>query len=504
MPVEQPTIINMYIFANDSVYQNVDMALEEFRKRTASTLKIDLRMHVMSVQDYRERMVLVVNSGAEADLVFDAPWMNMTSLIQKNVYKELSAYFDNPALSGLKAAFPPAFLDSNQFYGGIYGVPIMDAPLDIPGVFYRKDLADKYNITIDSYENFRSFLETIAQRERDMIPMSVQNNRGYYFMFSSPVDMAVKNIYAIEGITGGARELFAVGISPDGNRVTGVSAYGDPEASYARYPAPYNTFEGYNRYFLEAAEWNAYIPADAVMQETTETLFLNGYAGAKEGTINAFNGWQNTLKSNTPGAELGFWPYNDAMRNREKGSVPLSFRAWNYLCVPRNSTKTEKVFEFLNWVFESQENNNLFSYGVKGVHWMQADDSAPLTLNTSLPEARRYQFPGYELTWNSRFTLIPAGLPGDIQRLFEFQYAPDSFSRIPISGFFFDEREVITELAQIRAIYEKRRNALLCGIYDDPAAVLGQMNEEMEAAGLEKVKRELVRQVQVYLDGLAE
>jgi putative aldouronate transport system substrate-binding protein len=489
----EPTVINMYIFATEESYQNGNIVLEEFKKRTGETLNIDLRIHTMSVQDYRERMVLIASSGTEADIVFDAPWMNMTLMIQRNIYKELSGYFDGPNLSGLREAFPSSFLNSNRFYGGVYGIPIMDAPLDIPGVYYRKDLADKYGIVIESYNALRNFFEMVHHRENGMSPMSIQNNRGFYFMFDSPLDMAAKEIYTMEGITGGVRELFYVGISP-ANRITGVSALGDPESSYSSYQSPYNTFEGFNRYFLEAAVWGAYVPEDSVMRETADPLFVNGFSAATEGTIREFGRRQSSLKIRLPQAELGFWPYIKVIRDREKGVIPLSFRAWNYLCIPGNSVKTEKVFEFLNWIFESQENNDLFAYGIRGLHWDKADYSPPVS------DEEYYQFPGYELTWNPRFVRIPPELPDDVKSLLEYQYASDSFKSMPISGFVFDERSVINELAKIRVIYEKYRNALLCGAYDDPATVLHDMNRQMEVVGMAKVKGEIARQVQAYLD----
>ncbi|MDR2021488.1 MAG: ABC transporter substrate-binding protein [Treponema sp.] len=490
----------MYIFANDENYRNGDMAVEEFEKRTAKTLNIDLNIHVIPRQVYAERLVLLANTSTEADLVFDAPWMNITSLVQENAYKELSGYFESPGLEGLRAAFPPSFLDSNRFHGGIYGIPIMDAPMDIQGVYYRKDLADKYGLVIETYNDLRAFFETVLRQENDMAPMVIQNNRGFYFMFDSPLEMGLKGLYPIEGIIGGVRELFWAGVSQDGKRITGVSAYGDPPDSYVNYKAPYNTFEGFNKYFLEAAKWNKYVPRDSVMREMPQPLFLNGYAAAGEGTISEFSRIQINLKNRAPHAELGFWPYIDAIRNREKGLIHLSFRAWNYLCIPRNSTKTEKVFEFLNWVFESQENNDLFSYGIRGVHWDREDDDSLPVLILDTPGEERYQFPGYELTWNPRFVRIPENLPEDIRALLEYQYAPDSFRRIPISGFVFDNQAVITELTQIRAIFMKYHKALLCGAYDDPSAVLRKMNGEMEAAGLRKVKNEIARQVQGHLD----
>jgi putative aldouronate transport system substrate-binding protein len=490
----------MYIFATDENYLNGDIAVEEFEKRTAETLNIDLNIHTMSRQNYGERLVLIANTSTEADLVFDAPWMNITSLIQEKAYKELSGYFEDPAFEGLRAAFPPAFLDSNRFYGGIYGIPIMDAPVDIQGVYYRKDLADKYGLVIETYDDLRAFFETILVREKDMVPMVIQNNRGFYFMFDSPLEMASKGVYSIEGIFGGGRELFWVGLSRDGKRVSGVSAYGDPPASYTAYEPPYNTFEGFNKYFMEAAKWNSYVPRDTMMREAAQPLFLSGYAAAGEGTISEFSKLQINLKNRLPQAELGFWPYIDAIRNREKGRIALSFRAWNYLCVPRNSTKTEKVFEFLNWVFESRENNNLFSFGIRGLHWDMEHEDSPSVLILDAPGEKRYLFPGYELTWNPRFVRIQANLPEDIQALLEYQYAPDSFTRIPIAGFVFDNQAVITELTRIRAIFAKYRNALLCGAYDDPFTVLRKMNGEMEAAGLGKIKAEIARQVQDHLD----
>ena len=85
---QEPTVINMYIFATEDSYRNADVVLKEFSRRTAGTLNIDLRINALSRQNYRERMVLIASSGTEVDLVFDAPWMNMNTMVQRNVYRE--------------------------------------------------------------------------------------------------------------------------------------------------------------------------------------------------------------------------------------------------------------------------------------------------------------------------------------------------------------------------------------------------------------------------------
>jgi putative aldouronate transport system substrate-binding protein len=480
VPGGEGTVINMYLFSTGDSFRNIEPVLAAFEARTKETLNIGLRLHIMSVEDYRNQMPLILDSGAEADLVFDAPWMHLAPLMQKDAYKELSASFESPGLEGLRAAFPRDFLDANRFYGGLYGIPIMDVPYDIPGVFYRKDLARKYGIAIETYADLRAFFDAVHSHEAGVIPLAIGNTRGFYHMFDSPREMARDRLYEIEGIIGGGRELLYVGLSPDGKQVTGVSAYGDPLASYAAYMPPRRTFAGFNRYFFEASRWSAYTEPDTVLRETAKPLFLGGYAASEEGTISEFEAERQRLEEAVPGAELGFWPYNEDIRNRRKGVVALSFRAWNYLCVPRRSAKTEKVFQFLDWVFASKENNDLFALG--------------------LPDQQDYRFPGFQLTWNPRFVRIPEGLPQDIQDLLAFQAAPDSFTRTPLAGFIFDERPVTLEVAKIRVIWEKYHYALLCGAYDDPSAALRAMNAEMEDAGLAAVKAEIARQVRAWVE----
>lgn len=110
-----------------------------------------------------------------------------------------------------------------------------------------------------------------------------------------------------------------------------------------------------------------------------------------------------------------------------------------------------------------------------------------------------YQWPGYELGLNLMYARSPDNLTEMEQKYGE--YAMDEmYSRSLLTGFDYDPSGVKSELAAINGIYAEIWFPLFHGTLEDLDGTLAEYHAKAEAAGLEKVRSDLIEQVQEFLD----
>lgn len=178
-PVMAETDVKIYLFGQA---QNMDKVLEKFY--ADSGMDITLNIVWNTGADHREKMPLLIGNEEACDLVFDAYWMNLATMLKQEMYADLSSYFNNDAYSGLKAAFSESFLAQvTDAEATIYAIPFTQAANDMQAIFYRKDLADKYNITVDNEENLEAFFKSVKENENSMVaPFGIGGGRAMYYL----------------------------------------------------------------------------------------------------------------------------------------------------------------------------------------------------------------------------------------------------------------------------------------------------------------------------------
>lgn len=504
------TTLKVYMFgSNGTHYQNIDNVLKEFEKRTIKSLSLKMDLRFFPSSDYRTRLPMMLAAGEEIDLCFDAPWMNLTRAASQDLYVDLEKYFNNPKYPGLKKAFSKDFLDANnKFFGKLVAIPITQTFMDLEGFFYRKDLAKKYGIEVKDYDSFYKFLQKVKENEKDITPLGAAGG-----LFRNYKVDPVANKYGIFRITGswggGSKDAvnMMVAISKDGKKVLGVAALGDPTSAYANFPAPYNKPEAFYYTFQMYRKLNQFMDKDVMIRENSTSDALAGKIAAWEGTIGdgkwslSSNTTVDAIRKLVPNAEIGFFVGPDDYRNMVKGAIYTDYKAWNFVCIPKTSKKVEQTIKFLDWLFGSQDNIELLAYGIKNKDWIPVGKDE-YKVPTNIDPAKTYFFPVYELPWNPNYVRFPAGLPSNVKKLLQYEYSASAYSKIPFAGFTFDETPVKTEIAKMAAISEKYNKGLRCGIYADVVGTIQKMNKELRSAGLDKVKTEIKKQMQKYLDSI--
>lgn len=496
------TTLKIYMFGQA---EDFDKVVQKFEEETKDTLNIKLDVVWSDATTHREKVPLMMANQEEADLVFDAYWMNLSTMHNQGAYATLNEYFNNPQYPGLQAAFGEDYLQQvTDTEGNIFAIPFTQAAEDIPVIAYRKDLADKYGITIDSNEKleeyFQAVQEDIDAGTLEMVaPFGIGGTRGFYWMDHDLYEKREANIFSIDSSAFGIGMEMEAAVSEDGKTVVGVATLGDPDEAYAAFPAPYNANTRTDRVVNKLTKWAQYTQPDAQTEDDPKTnLFYAGKVAAIEGNIAAYTDYNTAVKA--LGGELGVYVYNEGMRaGKPFVSAPLT--AWNFLCVPQQSKKKDQAMQFLNWLFEERDNHDLFELGIEGMDWEAVGEDEFRKL-----EGSNYSFPGYEMTWNPNFIRTNADLPDDAKAIVKYGNDPDTYITSPIAGFTFDNTaspELQTAFAAVSAIQTEYQPQIMLGLTKDADAaqtLVDEYYQKAKAAGLETIRQAVQEQLQTFLD----
>lgn len=496
--------LKIYLFSSA---QNLDKVLAEFYEQTRDTLNIKLDIIWNSGADHRQRMPLIMMNQEEADLVFDAFWMNLNRLSNQGAYMDISSFFHNEDFPGLKRAFPPEFMAQvTRPNGAIYAIPFTQAPEDIMVIFIRRDLREQFGMDpISSNEELETFFRHvqggIQRGELNMVaPFGIGQSRGFYYLDDNIIEKRARNVLNIDGTGSGVGMMFDIALSEDGRTVLGAATLGDPDSAYAMFPYPFNRNTRNYRVINHLTRWAQFAQNDRQTEtDAMRNLFFTGRVAATEGNISNFMAVSRAMEA--VGWDVEMYVYVPTMRNREQ-IVSQPFTAWNFLAVPRQSRRVELTMSFLDWIFQSRENHNLFEFGIEGEDWLPVGDYEFIDLDNPT----KYFFPGFQLTWNPNFIRINAELPDYVKELFWYQNDSETYLPSPIPGFVFNNEattELRTAFAAVAGIQATYRPILMLGLAGGPEQariVLEEYHTRATNAGLDVIRQAVIDQVQQFLD----
>ncbi len=492
--VPDPVTLRFMLFGDRPA--DMDKVLTKFEELSKDTLNTKLEFEYNTPQDHRQKMQLKMSTGEAVDAMFDAGWMNLYNHVSLGYYAELDKYFNNDEYPGLKAAFPAEFVEANKINGKLYTIPLTYYYTDLDTLFIRKDIREELGLgPITTIDELEGYLQKVQETKPDYIPLAL-GGRGYHKLFT-PTEEGRKDIrlasIGSDSFTGGIP--FSVALSADGKQVVGAATLGDPENEFASFPAPFNTHDSIYGHFEKRADWSKYINKDALAPATGIVTDKNATG---EGTIGGLARERQKLQeAYGTGVDLEPFVYaSDAVRNMESGAIRTDFRANNNVVIPASSKNIERTMKYFDWLFSSKENHDLFELGIEGEHWIaDGDDGYKQTANTT-----KYQFQPYELTWNPSLSRLNADQDAKTMEYLKYALDNNNYYQIALSGFIFNTKPVETEIAKIKPKFDEVESVLKVGYEKDWRKFALELNKQMRDSGLEKVRAEVIKQVQAYLD----
>lgn len=473
-----------------------DVILDEFYNRTKDTLNITFDWTWVASADYKDKLNVKMTAGEEYDLVFDAPWMHLRTLSQDGIYADLSPYLNNDDYPGLKLAFPEEVMRYNKYADINCALPLFFSYGPQNLVMYRQDWAREFGIGTDgqitSHEELKAYLDAVLANKEGVTPIALKNNRGFYHLFE-PITVEMQKDHIYQG-TLGQNIFFAVKLNDEETEIIATALPGDPE----EYWEPFGGVDFWKQKVETSREWNIYCETDSLNQADPGSLFQIGKAGAHIDTIDAVPKFNGLLKANAPEAELGIYIHEEAARNMEKGLYSASVVGSNCLAVPATSTKIDRTMAFLNWIFESAENHDLFEYGIEGVHWEAVGDSQ-YKVPAGASVTTNYNPNGWNLTWNPNYYRFSEEYTEYSLPYAKFSTEIENYVISDLKGFNFNIDPVKTEVTQCAAILGEVIAPLNHGILENPYQVLQETAASMRKNGIQIAIDEFVDQENEFL-----
>lgn len=480
--------------------KKTDEVITVFEEMTLDELNISLDLQFIPLADFKEKLPLIMATGEDLDITFDAEWISLKTNAADGLYHELDAYFADESNAGLQM-FGKDLLENNKYYDHIYAIPHIQSYWDSDVFFYRGDLREKYGMSeFTTDEDFFAFLNKVSESEDGMMPISLDARRGWRYMGARDMNTARdQNIASVSTEAASFRVLLNEDASAVESMVLvlGNGSGGEPAEAYANWPAGWG-YEEDLEWATKMVDYAKYAETDVMLQEDRAGVYVAGKAAATEGSLTNFTAWDEKLKSSVPGAYTEFYATTQAVRNHEPEAIGTAYKAWNFTVFPYQSKKLDRSMAFMNWLFETQDNHDLFEHGVEGTHWEKVGDDQ-YRLPEGVDANDNYLINAYELTWIPQYVRTLEGTDEKILEHQAYEREEGSYYKTVLAGFNFDPTPVSTEIAKIGALDDEIINGILCGQYDDPQTVLEEYYAKCTKQGLETLRQEVIKQVNEFL-----
>ena len=188
--------------------------------------------------------------------------------------------------------------------------------------------------------------------------------------------------------------------------------------------------------------------------------------------------------SSNAGYDVGYTPSHEPLtiNNSVTGSV---------MAISAASKNPEKAMEFLNLLNTDEYLRNLVDRGIEDVHYTTNEDGTI----TKTEDAQNYSMP----SWALGNVFLTKTYDTDAKdRIEQYETFNAEAEASPTLGFYADTTNISTEIATISNIVQEFKAPLFTGSVDTEK-YLGQLNDKLKAAGIDKVMAELQSQYDKWM-----
>ncbi len=448
----------MYVISDRPAGQDeVDAHINEVLKEK---LNATLTINWIPWSDYINKYPLLFSSGEQFDLAYCATWLNFSQLAQKGAFMNLDELWPEYAPTNwantADSAKQQATVD-----GHLYCVPTQLATYRAFGPMYRTDIMEgtDWDGVMETFEDVEEYCDIVKETHPELQPIDIYSagpewdgtwmlNKGYLPAKGSTNDF-----------------LWFNPSEENPSVITYYEAEETPE-------------------FLEMmTRWNEKgFFTKSALSDTDSTKLQNGLAAMKTHNLDTFSG-QYILH---PEYQLEY-------ADLASGSAHLPFTQ-DCMTISNTSQNPERALMFWDLLTSDQELYDAFMYGIEGTSYELNDEGQFTMLNSDL-----YATSAMWAARTSGLNRNQVGTPASFsewQANFEERIAADD-SWEKYAAFTIDTSAIETEFAACLNVHQQYWWPLSLA-YTDAETGLAEYQEKLEAAGIEKVREEVQRQLDEY------
>lgn len=451
----KPVDLTWYTIGNPQ--PDTKKVVDEVNKILKEKLNVNLDFEIFDYNSYGDKLSLMMMSAEEFDLCFTSNWSNpYVNNATAGYYTALDDLLDKygPAI---KAQIPEKFFEPLKIGGKLYGILNYQYLGQAEGVWFKKDLVEKYGLQdeidkIQYVDDLTPIFEVIKQHmEED----------GIKYVLSDTVNGHVKGeIARCESIA---------------NQHAGVY-FNDPELKVINIlESPGNALR-----YKVVRDWNlkGYITKDAMAITDWMPIIKSG---------SVFAGYEPNVKPGVEGDRSNKNGFECVVKATYEPIMSYGTIQATVTSISVTSKNPERAMMLLNLMHEDKDLFNLLAYGIKGEHYVMDAENKVEILKDS-----RYN-PGNDWALaNSCNLMVKTGQPDDVWKI--SQELNNAAVRSPLFGFNFNTEPVTGIITQIDTVNRTFGTSLKYGMVDVDEA-LEKWNKEAKAAGLEDLIAEAQKQI---------
>jgi len=437
-----PVTLTWYF--RNSEPNNAAAVLKKANEIIQSAINATLDFKFINPGDYDTKMQLAMSSGEKYDIAFTSSWANnYLNNVSKGAYLPLDDLLTQyPDLQNL---FQQQVWDAVKVGGKIYGVPNNQIMADQPGLWFKKDLVEKYKLdvaSIDSLAKLTDALQTVKTGEPDMAAI-------------------------FKGIPGTAFRDFTPMVEDFYIDTKDWTVHDQQAALLDNYKVMRDWYQ------------RGFFPQDIATLKDDLPLM-------KSGKVFSRYNRQNPAAQKSIETNYGFEIVNLATGPAviARGAVQSTLNA-----ISVTSPNPERAMMLINLINTNKELFNLLKFGIEGQDYKKLSD------NVIEPIKDGFSLPGWMLG-NEFNSYLLASQPADVWE--QTKILNDTATVDPLIGFSFDRTNVENEIAQLGAITTEYVNTILVNGLADVDTTFQAMQDKRKAAGMDKVMAEIQKQLDAW------
>lgn len=449
---------------------DMDNVLAEAESRMKDTLNVKLDVVFVPWADIDAKTQLMLSTGEEIDLMFDAPWNHMDQMIAGGFYEPLDDLLQQYGRNILATNSQNTW-DANKRDGKIMAIPLgVDNYLGFSFAVREDILQQLGNPPINSYEDLVDIAYTVREKFPDMVPYMPRTEMAATFRAFADESM--------DHYTNAQRIILYQVLYRKGNNGKILNQFDEMD------PQLWNgILQAHKLYNDKIIYQDVLSNKDKMNFPATGKVFMTDY-----NDFQVTSAEQAALAKSVPGAK---WK-SITFFEMQPSKYPSTFAQYNFIAVPKASKHKERAIMFLDWVQSDQANYDLLAYGIEGVNWEPIGSKQYKSLT---PEA--YPWFPYGWIWNPKYDRLNGDFDPEFLKYYEFTYNGDNFTRDVLTGFAFDATPVQNEIAQFNTVNAKYFVGIMNGVLE-PESSWEAFKEEAYAVS-KTVQAELQKQVDAFL-----
>ncbi|MEW9052271.1 MAG: ABC transporter substrate-binding protein [Neobacillus sp.] len=446
-----------------SIPKDLKLVEDEINKIATKEINVKVKLLPVSGGNWSQQVTLMISGNEDLDLM---PTIGQfTSMAAQKQLLDITDLLQEHG-QGIESTLGDNFLKGTTVDGKIYGVTVGNGKAAAPNIIMRKDILDKYGLSIDNVktlDDIAKIYEVVSKKEPEMA-MLIPQIAGNVTLAPASILMQPKYDNLGDG--------FGVLLGNDNYNV--VNIYETDE-----YKALLNTVRDWNK--------KGYIMKGAATSNETAVNLLKAGKGFSQFSSSEVG--VDTQMSRNAGQPFVAKKLQDPLIT----SSALNGITW---VIPVTSKNPEAAMKFLNLTYTNADLINLIDWGIEGKHYVKKSDGT-----IGYPEGVDANNTGYGLgqDWLFGNQLIAHVWEGNDPN--NYKILAENNKTAPVSnalGFTFDSSKVKTEIASVTNVVNQYLPGLDTGSVD-PDQHLPEFISKLKAAGIDKIIAEKQRQLDEWV-----